>query len=405
MTQNPASDDLLSPEVIRDPYPYLRALREQAPIHWNPRWKGWVMTSYDGIAEAHRNPALSNDKYQPFARMKTPTEDQQAVFSWLGLWLGSQDPPLHTRLRNAVAEAFTSRSAIGGLEPVLCEHIDKLLAGALEGGELDLVADFAYPLTTAVIGSMLGLPAADLHRVQPWADGVAPIMFMTLGESDRYGRARAQLDDMAEYFTALLEERREHPRDDLMSALARAEAAGLLSEREVIATAMVVIFGGHETTKDMLANGILALLRDDPARRQLQAKPELMDTAIEELLRFDSPAKSTVRWAQRDTEICGQRVEQGQRILMFWSGANRDPAHFNEPDRLDLARSPNRHLAFGKGIHYCVGAPVARLEARLAFRALLDRFPAMRLAVPDSELQWQPTIIMRSLKALPVALA
>ena len=164
----------------------------------------------------------------------------------------------------------------------------------------------------------------------------------------------------------------------------------------------MVIFGGHETTKDMLANVILALLRDEPARRQLQADPELMDTAIEELLRFDSPAKSTVRWAQHDTEICGQRVQQGQRILMFWSGANRDPAHFEQPDRLDLARSPNRHLAFGKGIHYCIGAPLGRREAVVAISMLLERFSEIRLAVPAAALEWRPTIIMRSLKSLPL---
>ncbi len=404
MTQNPALDDLLAPEVIRDPYPMLKALRERSPLHFNPRWKGWVMTSYDGISEAHRHPALSNDKYEPFTAMKTRTPDQEAVFSWLGLWLGSQDPPLHTRLRSSISKAFTSRASVEALEPGIAAVVDELLSGVLARGEMDLVHDFAYPLTTAVIGAMLGMPREDLHRVQPWAEGVAPIMFMTLGEKNRYQRARVQLDDMAHYFSELLRERQAHPKEDLMTALAESIAHGELSEREVIATAMVVIFGGHETTKDLLGNGVLALLRDQDARRQLQDDPGLMGTAIEELLRFDSPAKSTVRWASEETEICGQRVEKGQRILMFWSGANRDPAQFHEPDRLDLARSPNQHLAFGKGVHYCVGAPVARLEARLALRALLDRFPAMKLAVPESELSWHPTIIMRSLTSLPVAL-
>jgi len=398
------NDDLLSPELIRDPYPMLRALRETAPVYWNARWKGWVVTSYDLVSEAHKNPAMSNDKYAPFARMKTPTEDQREVFRWLGLWLGSQDAPLHTRLRGAIQCAFTTRSSMEALEPILREETTALLDDAERRGEMDLVRDFAYPLTTTVIGSLLGMPREDLHRVPAWADAVAPILFMTLGVPDRYRVAREQLDDMAAYFRGLLQRRLEQPEDDLLTSLAEAMDRGELSQDEVVATCMVVIFGGHETTKDLIGNGMLALLRDPDQLQRLRSDSALLPTAVEELLRFDSPAKSTVRWAMTDTEVGGQSIEEGQRLLMFWSAANRDPAHFDSPDCLDLARQPNRHLGFGKGVHYCIGAPLGRMEGVVALEQLVDRFPRIRLAVPDDALTWRPTIIMRSLESLPVLL-
>jgi len=398
------SDDLLSPEVVRDPYPYLHALRETAPVYWNSRWKGWVVTSYEMINEAHKNPALSNDKYTPFTRMKTPTEDQAAVFEWLGLWLGSQDPPLHTRLRKAIQGAFLSRASIDALEPVITETTTELLDRAEASGHLDLIEDLAYPLTARVIAALLGMPAEDLGRLRKWADAVAPIMFMTPGVADRYAVARTQLEDMAAYFQGLVEQRLAQPEDDLITALAQACEVGDLSEREVLATCMVVIFGGYETTKDLLGNGILALLDHPLELARLRAHPDLIDLAVEELLRFDSPAKSTVRWAKTATEIGGQPIGEGERILMFWSAANRDPAQFSDPDRLDISRTPNAHLGFGKGAHYCIGAPLGRREATIAIRLLLERFPGLSLSVPRDALEWRPTIIMRSLVSLPVRL-
>ncbi len=397
------SDDLVSPEIIRDPYPYLRVLREHDPVHFNQRWKGWVLTSYEIISNLHKIPGLSNDKYAPFSKMKAPTDDQREVFRWLGLWLGSQDPPLHTRLRSAIAKAFTPRSTTI-LLPRMREEAAMLLDRAAKQREVDLIEDFAYPLTTAVIASLLGVPREDFPRVTPWAAAVAPIMFMTMGGEDRYRFAREQLDDMATYFRALVRARIAEPRDDLISSLGRVMQEGELSEEEVIATCMVVIFGGHETTKDLIGNGTLALLEHPDELARLRGAPDLVSSAVEEMLRYDAPAKSTVRWATTEIELGGKMIRPGERLLAFWAAANRDPATFADPDRLDVARSPNPHLGFGKGIHVCIGAPLARQEAIVAFPMLLERFPKLRLAVGKRALRYHPTIIMRGLQHLPVVI-
>ncbi|MGE0870666.1 MAG: cytochrome P450 [Kofleriaceae bacterium] len=399
-----ALDDLVSPAVIRDPYAYLHRLRAHDPVHYNARWKGWVMTSYEVIASMHKIAELSNDKYAPFSKLKAPTDDQKEVFGWLGLWLGSQDPPLHTRLRSAIAKAFTPRSTTM-LIPRMREVTAELLDRAAVKREIDLIDDLAYPLTTAVIGGLLGMPHEDLHRVDPWAQAIAPIMFMTPGGDDRYRHARTQLDDMASYFGALLRRRLEDPREDLISSLGRVMKAGELSEREVLATCMVVIFGGHETTKDLIGNGTLALIDHPEELSKLRANPGLTESAIEEMLRFDPPAKSTVRWATKDVVIGNKAIKAGERLLAFWAGANRDPAQFKDPDRFDITRSPNPHLGLGKGIHVCIGAPLARQEAAIAFPMLLERFKTIRLAVDHGQLEYHPTIIMRGLKHLPLEVA
>jgi cytochrome P450 len=398
----PICDDLFAPEVIRTPYPYLKELREKDPVHWNPRWKGWVLTSYDIINQIHRNPALSNDKYKPFSKMKSPTDPQKSVFRHLGLWLGSQDPPLHKRLRASISKAFIARSSLDALEPIMRETMSALLEKAEAAGGMDLVSDVAYPLTTTVIASLLGMPLTDLNRVQPWAEGIAPIMFMTRGTGDRYRRAAEALEDMADYFRALVEMRLAEPRGDLISSLAAVMEEGGLNLDEVLATCMVVIFGGHETTKDLLCNGILALLENPDQLDLLRSNPDLIGSAVEEVLRFESPAKSTIRWATEETRIGDKTIGEGERILMFWAGANRDPNPFRDPDCLDISRDPNPHLAFGKGIHFCIGAPFARREGTIAMSMLFERFPKLRIAVPSEQLQWHPTIIMRGLKSLPL---
>ena len=381
-------DDLLAREVIRDPYPYLRQLRTSAPVHWNARWRGWVLTDYATIASIHKNPALSNDKYLPFARLKSPTADQRAVFQWLGLWMGSQDAPLHTRLRKSVVAIFNSRASLEAVEPVIRETAVALLADLAGKPRFDLIADFALPLTTTVIATMLGMPREDLGRIGPWSDAISPIMFMTLGgdSATRYAQAREQLDDMADYYRAALRDRAARPRDDLMTSIAEAIAEGALNEDEGIATCMTVVFGGHETTKDLLGNGTLLLLEHREELARLGQTPTLWATAIEEILRFESPAKSTVRWAKADFEIAGRRITAGQRLLVFWAAANRDPAQFPDPDRFDISRKPNMHLSFGQGAHYCLGASLGRREGVIALPLLFKAFPDLALAVPAEAL-------------------
>ncbi len=408
MTRTKAiSDDLMDPAFIRDPYPYLAALREAAPVYWNERWGGWLLTGYEAIAQIHGNPALSNDKYSGFSALKAPGADQQAVFDCLGLWMGSQDAPLHTRLRKSVQTAFASRASLEAVEPVIRATARALLEDLQNRPGFDLIDDFAYPLTRAVIAGMLGMPREDLDRIAPWSDAVAPIMFMNLSgdKAARYRRARHELEDMADYYRAALRARRERPRDDLMTSIAESVAAGELTEEEAIATCMTVVFGGHETTKDLLGNGVLLLLQHQGALGRLRAEPALWAGAVEEMLRYESPAKSTVRWARAEFEIAGQVITEGQRLLVFWAGANRDPAQFPDPDRFDIARNPNPHLSFGHGPHYCLGAALGRREAVIALPMLFDAIPDLALAVAPEALQWHPTIIMRSLRRLPLTRA
>jgi len=399
------SDDLLSKDMIQDPYDQLRALRETAPVYWNARWGGWVLTGYEHIAQIHRNPALSNDKYTPFSELKKLSSDQQAVFDWLGLWMGSQDPPLHTRLRKSVQHAFSSRDSMEAVEPTIESAARQLLKALREREAFDVVADFARPLTVTVIAGMLGMPRSDLAKVGPWSDAVAPIMFMNLGgdKAAKYREARHQLDDMGDYFRTALRHRMTEPGDDLMTSIAEAVQRRDLTEDEGIATCMTVVFGGHETTRDLIGNGTLLLLRHPEQLARLHADPSLWPSAIEEVLRYESPAKSTVRWASQDFEVAGQKIAAGQRLLVFWSAANRDPAAFPDPDDFDVARRPNTHLAFGHGLHFCIGAPLGRREGAIALPLLFESFPDLGLAVAESDLEWHPNIIMRGLRSLPVS--
>ncbi len=399
------SDDLLSPEMVGDPYPYLHTLRETAPVHWNERWGGWLLTGYDAIARIHADPRLSNDKYGPFATLKNLSDDQRAVFDWLALWMGSQDPPLHTRLRKSVQSAFSSRDSLDAVAPVIGATAAKLLDELEVRSQFDVVNDFAYPLTRAVIAGMLGMPPGDAHRIAPWSDAVSPLMFMMLGgdKEKRYRQAREQLNDMAGYFRGALRRRRQQPQDDLMTSLSESVDRGELSEDEAVATCMTVLFGGHETTKDLIGNGVLLLLRHPEQLARLRQDPALWPSAVEEILRYEGPAKSTVRWAKEDITIEGQRIAAGQRILVFWAAANRDPGNFPEPDRFDVARRPNPHLSFGHGAHYCLGAALGRREGVIALPLLFDRMPGLQLAVDVDDLEWCPNIIMRGLVSLPVA--
>lgn len=396
-------DDLLSAEVVRDPYPVFRRLRESDPVHWNPRWEGWVLTRYADIQTVMHDPRFSSDRYTPYAQSRKTSDDARAVFGVLSNWLGSQDPPLHTRLRASVQKAFTPKR-VQGVRPSVERITDDLLHSLPGRGRVDLMRDYAFPLPARVIASLLGMPEEDIHLIRDWSADIAPVMFLMFGEKDRNRRARTALERMTTYFAPLVESRRSEPVDDLISALAGLEARGELSREEVLATCMVVIFGGQETTMNLVGNGLLALLQHTEQMERLRSNPGLVEAAVEELLRFDGPAKTTVRWARETLDVDGHTIQAGQRILVCWSAGNRDPEKFPEPDRLDLSRAPNPHLAFGHGIHYCIGGPLARIEAQIALRGLLDRYPGLALDEEADRLEWNPTIVIRGLKSLPVRL-
>lgn len=383
-------DDLLAPAAIRDPYPHYAALRER-PVRWNARWRGWVVTGHPECRTVLRDhTAFSSDRLAGRAREGYPNLDR------IGGWVSFVDPPDHTRLRGLMSATFTP-AAIRAMVPAIRRTAEELVAALPTGREVDLVAELTYPFPLRVITALLGLPAEDAPLVKEWSDGLLPVVLGAAGSPDRHARADRALGELAGYLRGHLALRRREPRDDLVTALV---SAGGASEEELVGSCMVLLFGGHETSSNLLANAVLALERHPEQRDLLRDSPELVGSAVEEFLRYDGPTKGAVRRARTDTEVGGQRIEAGQRVLALIAAADRDGRRFTDPDALRLDRTPNPHLEFGVGIHHCLGAALARTEAATLLPVLLDRFASFEID-PD-RLDWEPTIMSRSLRALPV---
>jgi cytochrome P450 len=311
------------------------------------------------------------------------------------------DPPDHTRLRGLVSKAFTPR-VIEGLRPRIHSLVDSLLAGAAARGGLEVIEEFAYPLPVVVISEMLGVPPEDHEQFKAWSRVLAraldPEFMATQEQIDE--RLQAFME-FAQYFFGLFAARRAEPRDDLITALVQAEEAGdKLTEAELLSTCILLLVAGHETTVNLIGNGVLALLRDPDQAAKWRAQPALTKNAVEEILRYDPPVQLTGRIAMADLEIGGHPIAKGEQALVLIGSANRDPAQFTEPDRLDLARPDPRHLSFGFGIHHCLGAPLARLEGQVALEAFVTRFPGAELMTDAPE--YKENVVLRGLAALPV---
>jgi cytochrome P450 len=397
--------DLKSPQVARDPYPAFAWLRDHEPVHWSESLGAWVVTRYADALEIWNRPELfSSDRFRKVrAEFTSQRPDVRAVAAVLSEWLVFRDPPDHTRLRALLQKSFTPRQ-LASSRPRIQAAIDALIDAALEKREIDFVSDFAFPLPAIVIALLLGAPGEDIERIKQWSDQLAAYLGGSLDGQDNFTRARAGVEGLVDYFTLLLREKSRSPGEDLIGLMLRAEHEGhTLSGDEIVANCVLLLFAGHETTTNLLANGLFHLLRDPAARAVLRAHPELDASAVEELLRIESPVPSTVKVTTRDLAFRGATLRAGEMVLPFLSAANRDPRQFDEPDRLDLERAPNRHLAFGWGIHFCLGAPLARLEAALAFRSLLERVPD--LAPADPEPRWRPWLFFRALEELRVHFA
>jgi cytochrome P450 len=393
-----ADDELLfnplAPEFIADPYPYYRRLRDEDPVHQSPMGF-WVLTRYDDVAGMLRDPRFGRKGFERIlaARFGDAGFDLSMLF---------RDPPDHTRLRTLVSKAFTPR-----VVEQMREHIQEIVAGVLArlapAGAMDLVADFAYPLPVAVICEMLGVPGAERERFRDWTLHIARSLdaIALPTEPDVVERGLAARHALADYFRGLIAERRREPRGDLLSELIAAEEQGdRLSEGELMATILLLFVAGHETTVNLIGNGTLALLRHPGELRRLREDPSLLPAAVEELLRYDGPAQRTGRICSAEVEIGGRSIPENSVVLGIIGAANRDPAVFSDPDRLDVGRAENRHLAFGWGIHFCLGASLARLEAQIALGTLLRRLPRLALATATPE--WRPASALRGLQALPV---
>lgn len=377
-------------------------LREADPVHWCEELRGWVLTRHHDVKLVLGDPRFSADRIGPFLSGLSPErrERYRRLGSSLSHWVVFNDPPRHGRLRSLQSPAFAP-PRMAEARP-LVERIVEDLLDRIEGKQrIDFVAEVAYPLPVLVIALLLGVPTEDIDRFRVWSDEMALFIGSATGAPDKWDRAQAGLAAMEDYFVRLVEKRRGDPRNDLLTALIHAEEDGdRLSREELLTNALGLLFAGHETTTNLLGNGLLSLLRAPDRIDWLREDPERVADALEELLRYDGPVGAIVRVAREEVELEGRRILPGRRVFAMINAANRDPLRFPEPDRLDLARRPNPHLAFGHGIHYCLGAPLARLEGEILFRALLRRFP--RIALADGPLEWRDSLVLRGLKSLPI---
>jgi cytochrome P450 len=400
MTQ--VCDDLMTPEVIADPHAYYHELRRVDPVHWNDMWGGWVLTRYDDVVEVLRDAErFSSDRmaYLAYELSDAERAEYKPLFDVLSQWMVFRDPPDHTRLRRLLNTRFTPR-AVEQYRPRVRAIVQDLLADLERRHTVDIVNDFAYLVPLTVILELLGAPALDRDLIKEWSEKLGVFFFLRADEPRRREIACEGVTSLVEYLQPLVEEKRARPSMDLLSALVAAQEQGDLSEQEVISTCVLLVFGGHETTMNLIANGTLAFVQHPDQWARLRLEPELMEPAVEELLRYDGSVKATVRWAKAEVEVGDRTIHAGDKVLLALSAANRDPAHFPDPDTLDITRDPNPHVAFAHGIHVCLGAPLARLEGQEAFAGLTQRLPAPTL---DTEkLEYHPTVVSRALKALPV---
>jgi cytochrome P450 len=393
--------DLTNPDHVRDPYPVLARLRAEDPVHWSEKQHGWVLTRYDDVRAVIKSDHASADTITPFLDAKGGQEpDADRVGRFARLWAVFNDPPDHTRLRNALNRGFGARQ-VAALAPMIADLVDGLVDGLAAQRHIDLVGDVAFPLPAMVIARMLGVPEQDIHQVRGWSEDLGQFI-ATSPHPDRYRRASAAMVAMADYFRDLVAD---HPgpeqRDDILGHLLGGRRLGIFrTDDELVANCVLLLFAGHETTTNLLANGTYHLLRHPDQYERLRSHPELVPLAVEELLRFDGPVHALTRVVARDLERGGRRLRAGDRVFAFLTAANRDPEVFPEPDRLDIERHPNPVLSFGYGIHFCLGAPLARLEARIALPRILARLRGLRLL---EEPRWKPLLVLRSIESLPVA--
>jgi cytochrome P450 len=386
--------DPFSPAAIEDPCPQYAWFRQHDPVHRSEKLRGWLVFRHDDASGVLRDDERFSSDRSTAGGFRGPGDEPIRTVT--------SDPPEHTPVRAIVTA--TLNGVVRGMAPriaaLVTEAIERLAAAGAGGGDVDLVAEFAYPLPIRVIADLLGVPADERPRFQEWSRAVARGMDRFYS-GDEAGRG---LREIGAYFWGLVEERRGSEGDDLVHRLLAADWHGeRLSDLEVVALCTALVFGGHETTVNLIASAVLALLHRPAELERLRARPELVDSAVEEFLRFDAPAQLVSRRARTDLVLRGRRIVTGDTVLVALGAANHDPERFADPARLDLARDPNPHLTFGLGTHFCPGAQLTRLEARAAIPALLRRFPDLRLgASPPVR---RPTAVLRGIESLPVRLA
>jgi cytochrome P450 len=390
---------LLDPEILANPYPLFHQLRSADPVHWDPFLHAWVVTGYKDVIHVLHH----------YSAERTPTPEQLTAMGLAALNPIAQvmvkqmlflDPPSHTRLRSLAAQAFTP-ARVEVLRAHIRDITNRLLDQVQASGRMDVIADLAEPLPCIVTAEMLGVPVEDYQQLKLWSQDFAEMLGNFQHNPDRVPQILKSVQEMTAYFRSAVQEQRRHPRGGLVSSLMNAEIHGdRLSEEEVIANSIVTMVGGQETTTNLIGNGVLCLLRNRDQLEKLRSDLSLVPSATEELLRYESPSQHTARLAPEDTILGGKRIQKRQAVIAVMAAANRDPERFPDPDRLDITRTDNRHLAFGWAAHFCFGAALARVEGQTAFELMLRRLPNWTLE--PEPLVWRSNLGLRGLTRLPI---
>lgn len=397
-------ESLTSQQFLADPYPILRALREQDPIHWSDAIGGWVLTRYDDIVATFKDTthysnegrlARAVEHLSPESRAQLKTFEEH--YRTKGLL--HSDPPDHTRLRALVTKAFTPR-VVEAMQPRIRAIANELLDVVQPRGEMEAIRDLAVTLPITVLAEIMGMPDSDKMIFKEWADALLAFQGVNNPSEDILQLAQRTLIEIRAYLADMVRERRRHSGNDLVSQLVAAESEGdKLSESELINTCITLLVAGHETSTSLIGNGLYTLLRHRDQLQLLQNDSSLLPSAVEEILRYESPVSRQPRLMKADTVLAGTKIGRGEMVFQMLNSANRDPAYFSEPDKFDIRRQKNRHIAFGLGIHFCVGAPLARAEANIVFQLILQRFPNIHLldAAPDWDVHKRNSRMLRSL--------
>jgi cytochrome P450 len=397
-------DDLFTPDVIANPYAYYGQLRDEDPVHWNPSYELWMITRHDDLVWLTRHHELfSSAVFRNDARPAYPPIDESdlGLYDYVRNYQGDQfiqhDRPEHLEMRRVMHSYFTPKS-MEAWRPFVREAVKELLDVAEKKGSMDVMRDLATPLPVLVIAEMMGVPKSDRPYIRQLAE---KLLYIGRGEYDRMKPLTQGMRGMIEYVSPLVDKRIVDPGDDFISVLARGEKQGVFTRHQVLVNTSLLLLAGHETTINLLCNGTLAFTCHPDEWERLKADPGgRAKQATEECLRYDSPVVSIQRIATEDVAMRGKVLRKGDRVRWFISSANRDPAAFPSPETFDIFRQPNQHVAFGSGTHHCLGATLARVEGQEVFKALAERFPNLRAETED--LEYQPSITFRSLKALPV---
>jgi cytochrome P450 len=405
--------DLLSDELRADPFPLFAELLESAPVLWSERHRAWLISRYDDVTAALKHEAFGSDRIAPYLESRVAPQDRERfkrMFDLLGSMLLFHSAPIHTRLRSLVQKSFTPwrvKALQDDAERIAAELSEKMLQRLAEGVEhVDLFSEFCAPLPGQVIAGMFGVPIEDGQRLKAWAEELGLFMNGALGNPERNERVASAMTEFEIYLRRHIDAYRQNPADNILSGLvAAADEGGKLDYDELIATCMLLLDAGYKTVQYALVNTLLALLQLPTDWERLASDPAVTQSGIEECIRFAPPGHYIIRRADRDLEFGGQQIEAGSRIYIVTGAANRDPRRFDDPNRFVIDRKRNPHVSFGGGIHFCLGAPLARMQMKAALTTFLRIMPRLELAVPVASLEWQRVLILRGLDNLPARLA